>query len=252
MYKKKVVIKYFTSIFVSPLIWLAISCSEPNPNLQPRPQTSKEIVEHKHYILQYNEKYELADWVFYEITKDDVLDNDFERSDNFRMDNLVSTQSANKSDYKYSGYDRGHLAPARDMAFSEVAMSESFYFSNIAPQNPSFNRCFWRKVEALARDWAVINGSVCIVTGSVLNNITKFIGENEVGIPNYYYKIILDYNEPDINSIAFLVPNKKIEKHINNYIVSIDSIESYTNIDFFYLLEDNIEEVIEKNISDFK
>ena len=51
----------------------------------------------------------------------------------------VNEGSAELSDYRNSGYDRGHLAPAADMKNSSISMSESFLFSNISPQDPSFN-----------------------------------------------------------------------------------------------------------------
>jgi len=37
------------------------------------------------------------------------------RTNDFREDYKVKTGSASLSDYKGSGYDRGHLAPAGDM-----------------------------------------------------------------------------------------------------------------------------------------
>ncbi len=100
---------------------------------------SSEIIQHTGYVLKYNEHFEQAEWVAYQLT-DIEVNGDFERSDNFRKDLHVSTGSATLKDYKGSGYDRGHLIPASDMKWSPDAMSSSFYMSNMSPQYPSFNR----------------------------------------------------------------------------------------------------------------
>ena len=128
---------------------------------------SCEIVEHENYSLCYNENYEQASWVFYELTKDEVV-GDLERTDDFREDPLVSTGSASLEDYVGSGYDRGHIAPAADMEFSATAMSESFYMSNMSPQHPSFNRGRWKSLESEVRKWAYSREAIWVTSGPVL------------------------------------------------------------------------------------
>lgn len=243
---KEAIKKNCKLIIILTLSVLIDSCSK--TNLQPKPDKSKKIIYHSNYTLQYNEKYEQADWVFYVLTKDEVLNNNIDRTNNFKQDHLISTNSANREDYKYSGYDRGHLAPARDMAFSLEAMDESFYYSNISPQQPSFNRGIWRKLEIIVREWAINDESVYIVTGPILTEITNYIGKNNVGVPAYYYKIVLDYQKPVQKAIAFLLPNQKCTEPLTKYVISIDSLESITKIDFFYLIKDELEKELEKNV----
>ena len=115
------------------------------------PTNNGELVHHPYYSHSYSEQYEQAEWVFYEIKKERVLGL-VRRTDNFRSDEKISTNSATLSDYKGSGYDRGHLAPAGDMSFNYTAMSESFYMSNMSPQHPSFNRGIWKMLESLVRE----------------------------------------------------------------------------------------------------
>ena len=105
------------------------------------------IVEHEYYTLRYNEKTEQADWVAYTLKKVNLDNSKFKRTDNFREDPDVKTKSATLADYKGSGYDRGHLAPAADFAWTKNGMSESFYMSNMSPQQPDFNRGIWKKLE---------------------------------------------------------------------------------------------------------
>ena len=111
----------------------------------PKPIIGEQIVNHLGYSLSYNEKNEQASWVAYELTADQVRGT-VKRKDSFRSDPLIKTGSASLSDYKGSGYDRGHLAPAADMKWSTTAMSESFFMSNMSPQLPGFNRGIWKKL----------------------------------------------------------------------------------------------------------
>ncbi len=203
------------------------------------------VIEKNFYTLQYNEKFEQADWVAYELTREEV-EGSAVRNDSFKPDPDVNTGSASLEDYKGSGYDRGHLAPAADMKMSAVSMSESFFMSNMSPQHPGLNRKIWAKLESYVRTWAYDNGSIYIVTGPVLNKDSyPTIGENEVAVPEYYYKVILDYTEPEIKAIGFILPNEKALQPIEAYAVSVDTVEMLTSIDFYPLLPDGEEEIIE-------
>ena len=170
------------------------------------------------------------------------------RNDSFRSDPMVRSGSAALSDYKGSGFDRGHLAPAADMKWSSTAMSESFFMSNMSPQDPSFNRGIWKKLESRVRDWAMDNGSVYVATGGVLSNGLNTIGSNGVSVPKYYYKVILDYKEPDYKAIGFLMPNSASKQSLQSFAVTVDNVERVTGIDFFHSLPDGIENSVEGNL----
>ena len=213
----------------------------------PSSVSNNQIIKHSYYSLSYNEYHEQADWVAYKLTKT-MIDSGFvKRKDSFRIDPSVSTNSAELSDYKGSGYDRGHLCPAADMKISKTAMSETFYMSNMSPQHPSFNRGIWKKLESKIREWAVENDEIYVVTAGVLNNkISKSIGLNSVSVPEYYYKVVLCYSESNIKGIGFLLENKRGSGSLEEYAVSIDMIESTTGINFFPSLPDEVENKIEK------
>lgn len=205
------------------------------------------IIVHTGFSLVYNETHEQASWVAYELTKEETTKK-FERTDKFIPDPKVSTETANNADYAGAGYDRGHLAPAADMGWSKTTVAESFYYSNMSPQEPGFNRGIWKKTEELVRDWAVENNSLYVVTGPVLANGLKFIGKNEVSVPKYYYKVILDYSQPSVKGIGFIMLNADSKESPGSFAVSIDSIEQFTGIDFFPLLPDDQENLIEKTL----
>ena len=170
------------------------------------------------------------------------------RTNDFRIDYKVKTGSASLSDYKGSGYDRGHLAPAGDMKWSSTVMSESFYMSNMSPQKPGFNRGIWKKLEGSVRNWAQDNSEIYVVTGPILTGSNSAIGSNQVTIPNYYYKVILDYKEPELKGIGFILLHEKSSSLLKSFAVSIDEVERRTGIDFYHSLPDSIEEQIESSI----
>tara|TARA_B110000046_G_C12884807_1_gene351734 strand:- start:20 stop:415 length:396 start_codon:yes stop_codon:yes gene_type:complete len=123
---------------------------------------------------------------------------------------MIESESADDIDYKGSGFDRGHLAPAADMAWYADAMSESFFYSNMSPQNRFFNHGIWEKLEEEIRSWAVVYDSTQIVTGPVFTADLSQIGPNRISIPKYYYKAILDNREGRQQAIGFVLANVKI------------------------------------------
>lgn len=206
---------------------------------------SQAIIERPYYTIRYNEQHEQAMWVAYPLAADSLRQDKFPRTDDFRKDPRVRTGSAQLSDYKGSGYDRGHLAPAADFSYDDFALSQSFYLSNMSPQNPSFNRGIWKKLEDKVRDWAIDNDNIYVVTGPVLNKSFKTIGTNKVSVPEYYYKIVLDIQKPDIKAIAFLMKNEKSSASLKSFVVTINRIESLTGLDFFPSMPDDLESGLE-------
>jgi len=208
---------------------------------------SDNVIEHCGFSLLYNEKYEQAKWVAYELTKEETKKM-VKRANKFKPDPKVSTHTANNTDYKGSGYDRGHLAPAGDMCWSQMSMDESFYFSNVSPQVPSFNRGIWKKLEELTRVWAIENGTVYVVTGPIINGTPTTIGANKVAVPDHYFKVILDYSLPDIKGIGFVLPNAASGEPLQKFALSIDEVEKITGIDFFPSIPDEQEKIIEDTL----
>ena len=221
-------------------------------SLLPEISINDEVIHHSYYTLSYNEDHEQANWVAYKLTSDMIQNGLYSRTDNFKPDYKVKSQSSQLSDYKGSGYDRGHLCPAGDMKISKIAMSESFYMSNMSPQSPSFNRGIWKSLESIVRTWAIENDEIYIVTGPILAEEFEFlgsIGSNSVSIPKYYYKVILDYKKPELKGIGFILENTKGQLPLVSYAISIDTVEDLTGIDFFPSLPDTIENIIEGSFS---
>ena len=211
---------------------------------------NNQIVYHNYYVLSYVEKYEQAEWVAYELKKEHLVSNNFERPF-FVQDKKVVTGSADWRNYKFSGYDKGHLCPAGDRKFSKKAFDETFLTSNCSPQKHDFNDGVWNRLEQKVRYWVTKYNQLYVVTGGVLSNDLKRIGKEKVVVPNYFYKIILHKSGDSYKMIAFLVPHQESEKPLYQFVVSTDSIEKLTGIDFFPKLNDKIENQLEKK-TDYK
>ena len=238
--------KQVKALIILSLILLS-RCTVSYDGVLEEPRHANNIFYTKHfaYSFMYNENYEQSDWVAYQLLESE-LELNYKRTNKFLEDTLVSTGTANNHDYKGSGYDKGHLAPAADMTWNEQAIMESFYFSNISPQLPSFNRGIWKKLEGKVRNWAIKYDCLYIATGPVCISSEKTIGENKVFIPTHFYKTVLVFNDTLKQSIGFIFPHEKCNGDIFDYAVSIDSVEIITGEDFYFALPNRYEGSIEK------
>ena len=228
------------------------------------PENQGELVRHSAMALSYDEEHELARWVSHMIL-DDVAEGRTTRTNDFRQDPKVSTGSTQEEDfflkergedgeweYDGYGYDRGHLAPSADFRWSQQALSESYFYSNMTPQHPDFNRGAWAELEGYIRGYAIENDvDLFVVTGPVLSeNLEKVERSvNEMSLPEYHFKVALDLKSG--RAIGFLMPNRLCEKPLEAYSKSVDEIEDLTGLDFFSGLEDSVEEKLERSTDYF-
>ncbi len=220
------------------------------------PSTS--YIEHLAYYLEYSEEHEQAKWVAHTITPD-IVDRGSGRTNDFRTDSLVTTGTAVDQDYfnyfpkrpkdeqyKGFGYDRGHLAPAADFGWSEQAVSESFYYSNMSPMLAKFNREIWADLEQALRNYVIKHKvALAIITAPILSDELPIIKQspNRVSIPEQFIKIAYDHTNQ--RAIAFLMPNKELKKPLESYALTIDEVERLTDYDFFPSIDSKIEAAFE-------
>ncbi len=226
------------------------------------PGRNGELVQHRAMALDYIEKYEIADWVAHVITTD-IAGGGESRTNNFRVDPLVSTGTADSVDYfnitfdatgkkTYDGYgfDRGHLAPSADFRWSKTALSESYFYSNMSPQVADFNRGSWAELESTIRQYAVNNHvNLFVVTGPILNDNLPVIAksQNRLIIPESYYKVVLD--TLNNREIGFIMPNALITNPLITYAIPVDSVEAITGLDFFKNFRDGNNEDVEETVA---
>lgn len=210
--------------------------------------TTGQILHHEGYSLSYSEPHEQAEWVAYELKQYHLSNTNYKRP-YFEIDPSVKTGAADWRNYKNSGFDRGHLCPAGDRAFSQEAYNETFLTSNISPQNHDFNSGIWNTLEQKVRYWASKYNGVFVITGGVLKGNMETIGEEQVAVPNHFYKILIDNNTGKTKMIAFLMSHENSSLPLYEFVVSVDSIETLTGIDFFPELENTLENELETSTS---
>lgn len=205
------------------------------------------IVKHSAIVLSYNEEHEQADWVTH-IVVPAASEGKLSRTNDFRVDPKVETGSSDKPDYWYSGFDRGHIAPSADFNWSKTAISESYFYSNMAPQRPELNRERWADLERWVRQQVFShNEQLIVVAGGILDKELPKIpqGSKRVSIPKEFYKIVLDLEGDTKRAIGFILPNKECKDPVISYAVSVDEIEKRTGLDFFSNLDDDLEKELE-------
>ena len=185
------------------------------------------------YMLQYDKNAKVASWVAYSLTPKQTL-GCAPRVNAFAADqSLPKAHRAEVQDYAGSGYDTGHLANNADMSWSADVARESFILSNMAPQLPSVNRGLWKQLESATRAWAFArNNGVTIYTGSIYDlKKDKRIGDNQVIVPNSFYKIVVD-NDKKI-SLAFIFPHRNdLGNDLRSVQTTVAAIEQQTGIRF--------------------
>ena len=204
-----------------------------------------QTVEHMGYTVLYDSTEKIPQWVAYSLTAAEASA-DLPRHNKFMKDPDILLPQAEDDDYKGSGWDRGHMAPAGDMKWSSQAMLESFYLSNICPQSHNVNAGDWKVLEELCRKLAIKHKKIYIACGPVINK-REFgtIGSNCVTVPDGFFKVILLNGRKGWCSIGFLFNNRPGHKKLSNYACTVDRVEEVTGIDFFPAMEDEIEDIIE-------
>lgn len=206
--------------------------------------TPSQVVNYEGYSLSFNSKMHIPNWVAWELTGKESNGTE-PRKDNFRSDDNVMG-SSEQWDYSYSGYDRGHMAPAGDMKWSKKAMDESFFMTNMCPQAKTLNTGAWKRLEEKCRQWAEIDSAIIIVCGPILTDpIEEFIGDSRVAVPQRFFKVILSPYVDTPRGIGFIMPNGKVPGGMQASAVSIDEVERITGLDFFSSLPDEIENEVE-------
>lgn len=214
-------------------------------NLKGKPES---LVVREAYCLSFNNQARIPSWVAYRIDPEDI-NSPILRTDNFSPDSSVQQFSPRDSDYKGSGFDRGHMAPAAAMKKNHSVMSQSFYYSNIAPQSARFNRGEWKSLESQIRDWLPSKKQLWVITGTGFINgqPIRTIGSG-VSVPHIYWKVIVD-EKPDgtLSGIAFVMPHENCGP-FENYVTNIDQVEYGAFLDLFADLPDDVENRLESRV----
>ena len=197
------------------------------------------------YTVCYNADSRLPHWVGWRLTADHISGPYKRGGIKFQEDGEVPAPRATDTDYRNSGYDRGHMCPSGDNKWSETAQRESFLFTNICPQTHNLNAGDWNEMEQQCRRWAEQFGDIYIVCGPILYRTKhKTIGKNKVVVPEAFFKVVLRLGD-NPKAVGFIYKNADGNRPKGDYVNSIDQVERITGIDFFPTLPDSIEQRVE-------
>lgn len=215
----------------------------------PATSGSDELIRHDNYIISYNSKNLIPNWVAYELTAAET-EGDEERGDRmFSMDPQYKKKQAMREDYSGSGWTKGHMAPAADFRWDPEAMDETFYLTNVCPQSERLNAKDWEYLERQVRSWAKYYGRVWVVTGPIVGeNKYGRIGERGVVVPDSFFKAVLAFRNGKYSAAAFIMDNDSERYFLQDCAISIDELEDVTGIDFFPALDDTVEEDVESQL----
>ncbi len=215
----------------------------------PAIRNSDVVLVYNGFIINYNTQRLIPNWVAYELTAEEVA-GEIPRARGFSMDLDYKGRQAMREDYSNTGWDKGHMAPSADMKWSQTAMNESFYLTNICPQNHDLNGKDWHSLEKYVRDWALKFGSIWVVCGPyVYANTYGTIGERNVVVPDGFFKAVLRRDGKDFKSIAFVFENNSNRQPVREAVVSVNDVEALVGFDLFTNLSDKIEEAVEAEAS---
>nr|CCA16509.1 Mitochondrial nuclease putative [Albugo laibachii Nc14] len=205
------------------------------------------------YVVSYDFRTRNPSWVLECIKKDKPQSNtEVQRSlATFKADPQIPENfRVHPNKFKNSGYDRGHLAPARNMTTSQKSMDESFLMTNISPQvGGGFNRAYWSRFEGFVRHIANLYDGAFVVTGPLYLPKRKrkseefvvqypVIGKppDTIAVPTHFFKVILvRKNDDTFASAGFILPNRHIapDTALREFLTPVDVIEKYSGLHFF-------------------
>lgn len=204
-----------------------------------------QLKDYEGFTVNFNEYNHTPNYVAWELLASETDGPYSRKGKKFRWDPEIN-ECPEHNDYTNSGYDRGHMIPAADCKYSQQAMNDCFFMSNICPQHHSLNTGGWKLLEEACRDWAKRFHSVIIVAGPIYRNTdSHFIGDSQVRVPSAFFKVVLDANSQPPKAIGFIYPNMSSPGQISSYAMTVREVEALTKFDFFYQLPDSIEEAAE-------
>jgi len=201
--------------------------------------TADQILYNRNYVVGYSYYFRQAKWAL-EIV--DSEESEVERKDHFRPDYRIPERfRADKEVYEGSGYHRGHLVASANKLENEIHNSETFLLSNMSPQKPRFNSGIWKKLEdavrKLDRDPKVFE--TYVISGPIFyfDKDVKMMGDDDdsidvsLPIPHAFFKsILVEKNTGTINMWSFIIPNKKSNLDLKEFLVPTNKVEKISGL----------------------
>ncbi|GJL75772.1 DNA/RNA non-specific endonuclease [Nitrosomonas sp.] len=199
------------------------------------------ILINRFYVTGYSYYFRQAKWALEIVDPDKKIMGEVQRLNNFRPDFRVPKRfRADLSDYRHSGFDRGHLVASENMHDEIVQNSETFLLSNMSPQPPQFNRKKWRALEHAVRKLDLTENvlETYVITGPIFDFYSpiRMIGENDengirIPVPSHFFKCILTEEKSGrLKMWAFEMENADLNDDLADYRVTTAYVEQRAGI----------------------
>jgi endonuclease G len=205
-----------------------------------------ELADRTFFVLCYDSAHKVPSWTGYEL-KPEQLHGEAARPRHFRQDSALSGPVARDADYRGSGFSRGHLVPAQDMAWSDAAIRSTFVLSNAVPQDQAVNAGKWRQLEEAVRKIAAHSDAVYVFSGPIFAKPeVEYVGSGRVAVPTHLFKVVLAIAGDRKTMLAAILPNATIDGALlDDFLTSVREVERQTGLDFFSALADEEEQRLE-------
>jgi len=248
---QKQILYFIFAVCLIIILWYLSEGLKANPSIETVIKskvtpTSYFIIERDDYILSYDARNRNPLWVLEHLTAE-KLEGSIKR-DQFKFkedERIPQIFRATIKDYRGSGFDRGHMAPAANHKSCEKGMADTFYLSNVCPQIPSFNRGYWAKFEKHVRNLTNAFKDVYIISGGLYipyedidgKRYVKYevFGENNIAVPTHYFKVLILENESSITQTeAYILPHEDIpfDTSLEKFKVPLERVEKISGILF--------------------
>ncbi|WP_052080793.1 DNA/RNA non-specific endonuclease [Porphyromonas sp. COT-239 OH1446] len=204
------------------------------------------------YSLEYDTERRHARWVCFRFDPRTSPTAEIGRTNAWAWDPDLPARYSTETWFRGSGYSRGHLVASGDRQYSVEANEQTFYYSNMSPQLQSHNAGIWARLEQRVQKWGrkgSMHDVLYVAKGGTIadGQIEPERIKGMMVIPRYYWMALLLEREGQYHSIAFLTEHREYERseHIRDLALSVNALEQFTGLDFFYHLPDEIEEAVE-------
>lgn len=194
---------------------------------------------HRALKISYNAVHRIPNWVYYDLSRQNLMNSCAKRKDKFRADTQLTAAQFPKelvigeSGYKNSGFDRGHMAPSGDFIWDQSINEDTFFMTNMSPQTAELNQKTWNALEDHVRNWACGFGELKVYTGPIISKDMKRLSSC-VSIPNKFFKVLVGMKEKKLVGIGFVYDqNDKSGDPYKQRAMSIREVEELAGINFF-------------------
>jgi DNA/RNA non-specific endonuclease len=174
------------------------------------------------------------------------------RTDAWAWDPIIPQKYSTESMFKNSGYDRGHLVASHDRVYSREANMQTFYYSNMSPQLPSFNQKYWAKLEKQVQDWGrnkSFRDILYVAKGGTIRDdqVENTKVKGRIVVPKYYWMAMVVKKGATYHGLAFWLEHKEwdMKTPMMTVAISIDELEKKLGFDLFHNFPDEIENKFE-------